>query len=156
DAPKTWGDVQSLTADLVKSGKSKYGYMIQSSDPYHFFPIMSAFGGYVFGMDASGNYNPDDVGIDSDGSIAGATWLDGMVKAGYIPPAVDYDVMHTMFEQGQAAMMMTGPWALPRIRQSGVHYAISDIPAGPAGPGKPFIGGQGFMISAFSQNQLLA
>lgn len=156
DAPATWDDVASISHDLVSSGKSQYGYIIQTADFYHFFPLMSAFGGYIFGLDAEGNYNPNDVGIDSPGAIAAGQWLEGMAKDGLIPPAVDYDVMHSLFEQGKAAMIMTGPWALTRLRTAGVPYAISDIPAGPAGPGMPLIGGQGFMISAFSQNQLLA
>ncbi|MBK8024321.1 MAG: extracellular solute-binding protein [Chloroflexi bacterium] len=80
-----------------------------------------------------------------------------MADDGYIPPAIDYDVMHTLFERGEAAMMITGPWALnDRLRASGVPYAISNIPEGPAGPGIPLIGGQGFMVSAYSENQLLA
>ncbi|MFN8530487.1 MAG: extracellular solute-binding protein [Anaerolineae bacterium] len=156
DAPATWDDVRSITEELVSSGRSQYGYMIQTTDAYHFYPLMSAFGGYLFGRDVNGNYDVNDVGIDSPGSIAALQWIQDMATAGYIVPAVDYDVMHTMFEQGQAAMIMTGPWALPRLRQAGVSYAISDIPAGPGGPGTPFVGGQGFMISAYSQNQLLA
>ncbi len=156
EAPATWDEVKAITEALVASGDSKYGYMIQTGDSYHYFPIMSAFGGYVFGLDEAGNYNPADVGIDSEGAIAAAEWLQSMAEDGYIVPSVDYDVMHTMFETGEAAMMMTGPWALPRLRAAGANYAISNIPEGPAGPGKPFIGGQGFMISAFSENQLLA
>lgn len=141
DAPATWDDVKSITEQLVGSGTSEFGYLIQTSDAYHFFPLMSAYGGYVFGRDAEGNYNPDDVGIDSPGAIAAGEWLQGMAEAGYLVPDVNYDVMHAKFEGGDAAMIVTGPWALPRIRQSGVPYAISDIPAGPAGPGRPFVGG---------------
>ena len=37
------------------------------------------------------------------------------------------------------AMIVTGPWALPRIRESGVPFAISNIPEGPAGAGVPFV-----------------
>src|SRR5690606_26478286 len=54
-----------------------------------------------------------------------------------------------------AAMMITGPWALPRIRESGVPYEVSVIPAGTE-EARPFIGVQGFMINAFSEQQLLA
>jgi arabinogalactan oligomer/maltooligosaccharide transport system substrate-binding protein len=153
EAPATWEEVQTISEELVASGASKYGYMIQTNDPYHFQPLMSAFGGYVFGMDADGNYNPEDVGIDSPGAIAAGEWLDGMAEAGLIVPAVDYDVMHTMFETGEAAMIVTGPWALPRLQAAEANYAISDIPAGDAGPGQPFIGGQGFMLSAFSDDE---
>lgn len=156
DAPATWDDVMSITEELVSSDKSKYGYMIQSSDPYHFYPLMSAFGGYVFARNEDGSYNPADLGIDSEGSVAAGDWLAQMVAAGYIVPDVDYDVMHAMFESGDAAMIVTGPWALPRIRESGVPFAISDIPAGPAGPGTPFVGGQGFFISAFTEHPLEA
>lgn len=156
EAPQTWDEVRSITEELVSSGASKYGYMIQTNDPYHFYPLMSAFGGYVFGRDASGAYNPNDLGIDSPGTIAAGEWLADMVKNGYLVSDVDYDVMHAMFENGDAAMIVSGPWALPRIRTSGVPFAISNIPSGPAGEATPFVGGQGFMISAFSKNQLLA
>lgn len=156
EAPATWADVASITETLVSDGASEYGYIIQTTDFYHFFPIVSAFGGYIFGRDDGGSYDPQDVGIDSEGTIAAGAWLESMADGGYIPDAVDYDVMHTLFEQGDAAMIVTGPWALPRIRQSGVPYAISDIPAGDAGPGAPMIGGQGFMISAYTEDALLA
>ncbi len=156
DAPATWDDVKAITEQLVADGKAEFGFLPQGGDSYHFFPIMSAYGGYVFGRDAEGNYNPDDVGIDSEGAIAALGWLDSMVKGGFIPPALDYDTMLANFETGKSAMMITGPWALNRLNQNGANYVISDIPAGPAGPGRPFIGGQGFMISAYSENQLLA
>ncbi|MBK9751229.1 MAG: extracellular solute-binding protein [Chloroflexi bacterium] len=156
EAPATWAEVKEISEQLVSSGASEHGYVIQTSDFYHFFPIVSAFGGYIFGRDDAGNYDPTNVGIDSEGTIAAGAWLQSMVEAGLIPDAIDYDVMHAMFEQGDAAMIVTGPWALPRIRQSGVPYAISDIPAGDAGPGQPMIGGQGFMISAYTEDALLA
>ncbi|MBE2271022.1 MAG: extracellular solute-binding protein [Anaerolinea sp.] len=156
EAPATWDEVASVSAELITSGASEFGYIIQTTDFYHFFPIVSAFGGYIFGRDDAGNYNPQDVGIGTEGTIAAGAWLESMADAGYIPTAVDYDVMHTLFETGDAAMIITGPWALPRIIQSGVPYAISDIPAGSAGPGQPLIGGQGFMISAYTEDALLA
>ncbi|MBL8132348.1 MAG: extracellular solute-binding protein [Anaerolineae bacterium] len=156
DAPATWDDVRAITEELVDGGAADYGYIIQTADFYHFHPILSAFGGYIFGTAGGGAYDPTDVGVDSEGAVAAATWLEGMAVDGFIPPAIDYDVMHTLFERGDAAMIVTGPWALPRIRESGVPYAISNIPAGPAGPGMPLIGGQGFMLSAYSENQLLA
>ena len=131
-------------------------FIRQEGDPYHFFPIQTAFGGYVFGLTETG-YDPSDVGIDSEGSIAAITWLDEMYKAGHLKAgsAVDYDIMHAAFENGDAAMMITGPWALPRIRESGVPYAVANIP-GEVQEAQPFLGVQGFMISAFSNDQLLA
>ncbi len=156
DAPATWDDVRAITEEIVSSGAASYGFMMQDGDPYHSYPTISAFGGYVFGLDENGNYNPGDVGLDSEGALAAAAWMQEMAAAGYLVPEMNYDQIHTLFETAAAAMFITGPWALTRIRESGVPYVISDIPAGPGGPGAPFIGGQGFMISAFSENQLLA
>ena len=102
-----------------------------------------------FGLTDDG-YNPEDVGIDSEGSIAAAAYLEAYGTDGLMPSGIDYDVMHTMFETGDAAMIITGPWAIPRIEESGVNFAVDSIPAGPGGSGKPFLGVQGFMISAFS------
>ncbi len=155
EPPKTWSEVREIAAQLQEEGKVTQGYVLQVGDPYHFYPIMSAFGGYVFGRDEKGSYNPDDLGIDSEGSIAAAKWLDQMVKDGLLSPDVDWDTMHAMFENGESAMFITGPWALNRIRESGVNYAIAPIPD-ETSEGKPFMGVHGFMISAFSQDPLLA
>jgi hypothetical protein len=57
-----------------------------------------------------------------------------------------------LFETGQIPFLMAGPWALDRIRASGVPYAVTTFPDN----GVPFLGVQGFMVSAFSENQLLA
>jgi maltose-binding protein MalE len=52
-------------------------------------------------------------------------------------------------------MIITGPWALERIRTSGVPYEVSKLP-GAVQEGAPFMGVQGFMINNFSDNKLLA
>src|SRR5690606_29829375 len=154
EVPQTWSEVAELAAQLEEEGVVEYGYIIQTNDPYHFFPIMTAFGGYVFGLTEEG-YDPADVGIDSEGTIAAAQWLDMMVEEGHVPQGVDYDIMHATFENGEAAMMITGPWALPRLRDAGIPFAIAPIPS-EVQPAQPFLGVQGFMVSAFSEDPLLA
>lgn len=155
EAPETWDDVKTISEALIADGKSQYGYIIQDNDPYHFFPIQTAFGGYVFGLTEEG-YDATDVGIDSEGSLAAAEWLESMVSESLMPDGVDYDVMHSLFGSGDAAMIITGPWAIPQIQDFGVEFEVSGIPEGPGGVAKPFLGVQGFMISAFSEKQLLA
>jgi maltose/maltodextrin transport system substrate-binding protein/arabinogalactan oligomer/maltooligosaccharide transport system substrate-binding protein len=156
EAPQTWDEVFAVTEELVSSGRSQYGYVIHNAASYDFFPIMSAYGGYVFGRDANGSYDPSDLGIGSAGTIAASEYIKQYVDAGYITPDINGDVMIALFESGDAAMALTGPWYLNRMKESGIPFAISDIPSGPAGAGIPFLGGQGFMISAYSENQLLA
>jgi arabinogalactan oligomer / maltooligosaccharide transport system substrate-binding protein len=154
--PTTWSEVAELSTQIREAGAAPQGYIIQESDPYHFFPVMTSFGGYVFGLTEEG-YDAQDVGIDSEGSLAAASWLDEMYKSGNLQTgaAVNYDIMHSLFGDGEAAMMITGPWALPTIRESGVPYAVTTIP-GETQEAQPFLGVQGFMISQFSDDQLLA
>ncbi len=154
EVPTTWTGVTELAAQLEADGIVEQGYILQQGDPYHFFPIQTAFGGYVFGVTDTG-YNAEDVGIDSEGSIAAATWLDEMVKAGHLKADIDWGTMHAQFWNGDAAMMITGPWALPDTRASGIPYAIAKLP-GEVQDAQPFLGVQGFMVSAFSSDPLLA
>jgi len=155
DAPETWDDVLAISRELADPANGVYGYLIQDADPYHFFPIMTAFGGYVFGLTEDG-YDAEDVGIDSEGGLAAGEFYELMVSEGLLPTGVDYDVMHALFGDGNAAMIVTGPWAIPMIQGFDVPFEVSGIPSGPGGVGRPFLGVQGFMVSAFSDKQLLA
>ncbi|MCB9172386.1 MAG: maltose ABC transporter substrate-binding protein [Ardenticatenales bacterium] len=153
DAPETWDDVMDICAELGDQVEQCFAHIV--GDPYHFYPIQSAYGGAVFGRTDDGSYDGTQVEIDSEGSIAGAQALEAMVEAGYVGTDVDWDTAHALFEDGKSAFIITGPWALERIGESGVPYAVGPIPAA-VQPGQPFLGAQGFLISAFSEEQALA
>ncbi len=153
--PKTWDELKAIAKKLQDEKKVEQGYVLQQADPYHSYPIFTGFGGYVFGRDAAGNYNPEDIGLDSPGGIAAAKELESMIKAGLLRADVNYEVMMTLFKEGKSAMFITGPWALTDVRASGVNYGVAKIPTMEQKP-RPFVGVQGFMVSAFGKNQLLA
>jgi maltose-binding protein MalE len=155
-APATWDEVMALAEELeAGSDGATTAWTIQTNDPYHHFPLLTSYGGYVFGLTEEG-YDASDVGLDSAGAVASAEFLQTMTEAGHLEPDVDYDVMHALFTGGSVACIGTGPWALDLLRESGIEYTINPFPAGDEGPGRPFLGVQGFMVSAFSENQLLA
>ncbi len=157
EVPATWADTIALGEQLVKDGKATNGLAIPKGDPYHHEALLTGFGGYIFGRDDAGNYNPNDVGIDSPGAIKALEELDRLVKAGDFSDAVDYGAAQTLFQDGKLAMWVTGPWALNGIRESSVkdHYAVAPLPKMDGTP-RPFVGAQGFMVNAFSKNALLA
>jgi arabinogalactan oligomer/maltooligosaccharide transport system substrate-binding protein len=158
EVPATWDGVRTLSQEIMDSGTADYGFIRQEGDPYHFYPIQTAFGGYVFGLNEDGSYNPEDVGIDDEGSIAALTWVQDMVRDGLIPSGLDGNAAQTLFMDGDAAMYITGPWNIENFVTAGTPFAVGPIPAAEEGgtPGAPFIGAQGFMVSAFSENPLLA
>lgn len=160
EAPATWEEVRAISEELQADGK--YGFLIQTGDAYHNYPIISAFGGYIFGLNEDGTLNPADLGLASDGGLAAAEWLAGMYADGLMVPDVDSDVVFSLFESGDLGMLVTGPWFSQRTvdaaEAGGFSYSVDPLPGaeGISEQGQPFSGGQGFLISAFSDNQLLA
>jgi arabinogalactan oligomer/maltooligosaccharide transport system substrate-binding protein len=154
--PTTFDEVKTMSADIQAAG-TKYGFLRQVGDPYHFYPIQTAFGGYIFGQNADGSYNADDLGLNSEGSVAALEWINSMYEDGLLDRNANItgDLMLSAFQNGDAAMVISGPWAINGIKAAGVPYAVTNIPAGTQ-PGAPFMGVQGFMVNAFSTNQLLA
>ncbi|TRZ50225.1 extracellular solute-binding protein [bacterium] len=151
--PTTWDEVLEVARTLKADGKIDYATAISSGPLYNALPIQTAFGGYVFGKDANGAWNPQDVGIDSAGEIAAVAWMRAAIEEGLMPETFDYETAHSLFETGKIPFLMAGPWALDRIRASGVPYAVAtSFPGG----GVPFSGVQGFFVNPYSQNVLLA
>ena len=150
--PTTWDDVLEIGRTLQDEGLAQYAIAIGGDPGYNSLPMQTAFGGYVFGTDDNGAWNPNDVGIDSEGMVDAVEWMTAAVDEGLMPNTTDYETAHSLFETGQIPFLMAGPWALDRIRASGVPYAVTAFPD----DGAPFLGVQGFMVNAFSENVLLA
>lgn len=159
--PTTWDELKTMATDLQEAGTVDQGYCLQKGDPYHTYPILTGFGGDIFGKNADGSYNPQDVGLDSDGGKAYAEELDAMVKAGLLVDNVDYGACTAMMtgdagaNPARAAFWITGPWALNDFRNSGVNFGVAPIPMMENQP-RPFVGVQGMMVSSFAPNKLLA
>lgn len=153
-APATWDDVIKVGTELQAAGKADYAIAL-SGTTYDAFPLQTAFGGYIFGRNDQGDYDPTNVGIDSAGMIAAGDFLATNITSGAISNSTDWDSAHQLFEAGKIPFIMAGPWALDRIRNSGVPYAITNFPAATQ-PGQSFAGVQGFMVNALSNNVTLA
>lgn len=154
--PKTWDELVATAKKITNMDKKVYGFVLPQPDPYHTFPLMSATGGYVFGTKADGTLNPLDVGLNNKGAIRGLTLFDKLIEDKIMPIGIDYPTMMSLFKSGQLGMMITGPWAFAELRQAKVNYGFTQIPTIDGKPARPFVGVQGFMVSSFSKNKLLA
>ena len=137
EAPATFEEMMQIATDYKAehTDPSALGLAVQvgpQGDPYHLQPFLSAFGGYIFAQNADGTFNPDDVGIDSEGGLATATWLQEQAAAGLLSADVTYDTMIEAFGSGNAPFAITGPWAIGQpdngFEATGVPYAVSAIP----------------------------
>ncbi len=156
-APTTWDEVREVGAALVDSGAAESAIGLPDLT-YNSYPLYTSFGGYIFGQDASGSFTSDDIGMTNEGMVAGLTWVQGLANEGLIPENVDWEASHVLFETGKQPFILTGPWAINRFQDAGVPYAVAPFPAAEAGgePGYPFLGVQGLIVSASSDQLLLA
>lgn len=154
EPPTTFEEFAQMVKDLRDEEAEKYGFVMPQPDPYHTFPFFSGFGGYVFGEDEDGVLDPMDIGLNNEGSIRA---LEELVELydGYIP-YIDYETMMSIFTSGDAGMMLTGPWAASDIKEAGIDYGFTRLPTMDGNDPRPFVGVQGFMVSSFSENRVLA
>jgi arabinogalactan oligomer / maltooligosaccharide transport system substrate-binding protein len=157
-APATFEELSTVALDLKAAGTVDVPLAVQQgpADPYHNFPLFSGAGGYIFGLNADGSYNPEDLGIDSEGGLKAAAKFKEWSDSGLISKDVTYDVMIDSFSKGKAPFAITGPWAVSNFADAGVNFSVEPIPSVDGGTPKVFVGVQGFMVSAFSEQQDLA
>jgi arabinogalactan oligomer / maltooligosaccharide transport system substrate-binding protein len=149
--PQTWTEMIDVSANIRDSGRATYGLALDATDVYHQYPIFSAFGGFVLQPNPDGSYDDPDIGLSNAGSIAAATWIANMLEAGLIDSEMDWDIVHNLFEQREAAAIITGPWALERLRTTGVPFAVASFP-GQMAEGRPFVNVISAYVSADTPN----
>ncbi|MGB0259401.1 MAG: extracellular solute-binding protein, partial [Coraliomargarita sp.] len=57
---------------------------------------------------------------------------------------------------GEIAMMISGPWAWSNLRRSGIDFGVAAIPGIDGNPGKPFIGVLGAVLNRSTPNKAIA
>lgn len=131
----------------------------QQGDPYTIQPLVGSAGGYIFGTKADGTYDPSKLGVGGPGFIAFAKLLGKYGEKGenVFKRSIDANNAVSLFASGKVPYLVSGPWALPQIKQAGIKYAISPVPrfAG-MGPAKPFLGVQAFYVSSKAKNAPIA
>ncbi len=135
---------------LVKDGKK----LVLNQNAYHNFGFWSAFGGQL--VDDTGKCTADQGGFTEamqyllDLKTAGS-------DNGWNVFETDGSKADTLFRQGQADMIINGPWVLGDYSTDlGDKLGVVPMPAGPAGPSAPLTAPDGFYINPNSSNQQTA
>jgi arabinogalactan oligomer / maltooligosaccharide transport system substrate-binding protein len=156
EAPATWAAVKAESERLVLARLAESGFMQQTGDFLSFYPVLTAYGGYVFGLDEAGAYTTEDIGLDNAGALAAADWYyDYMFRVFARAGAGDED-MHDLFRVGEMAMFVTDARSIPLLDAGGQPYAISALPEGPAGPARPWLNVYGVYPAGLAEQPLLA
>ncbi len=126
------------------------------ADAYHQYPFISVHGGYIFAYDPATGFDVEDIGLDTEGAVAGISLLESLVKDGYVA-STNYDDAKNLFLGGTEAFWLTGPWEVGALEdQSDVNWSVTTLPTVEGDTMRPFVGVQGFYLSAFSDNTAIA
>lgn len=149
--------------ELVAQAKAvgtEYSVLIQqdetSGDPYHLYPLQTSFGAPVFGTDAGGAFDSANLAMASDAGRQFAAYVAKLGQEGVLNTSISGDIAKEAFLAGKAPYMITGPWNTGDFDKAGMDISIEAVPSAGGQPSQPFVGVQGFFISAKSTNALLA
>ena len=142
--PATLEELGTYAEKLTNSSKHQYGLLLPKGSSYPQF--LWANGGDV--DDPSSNKNL----LNSDANVKTLEWLQDLaVNKKVTPVSITGSEADTMFQSGQAAMYMSGPWQINGLRTQGINFGVTSVPKGSAGAYSP-AGGCAFEIPSGTDN----
>jgi arabinogalactan oligomer/maltooligosaccharide transport system substrate-binding protein len=145
--PKTSAELVALAKKLSNPASGKFGLAYAYNDFYYHAALMNAFGGGVFdGRKPTLNSAPN---------VKAADFLMSWLAKGFMPAEPSTALITSLFNQGKAAMVFSGPWFLGEIA-NGVDFGLAPLPTVAEAGGKPlrpWITVEGVYIAAPSKNK---
>ena len=162
-APEAPASMEELVANgtaMVEAGDADQ-VMVQAmglqGDAYNAFPWLSAYDGGIFGTNAEGGWDAENVIVGSPETIKGGEKLAWLGEEGALNVNVGGTEMEALFAEGKTPYMVSGPWAIANVEGAGIDYAIDPIPDfEDGGATTPFLGVQMFYVSSKAKNPAIA
>jgi len=125
EAPETAEAFVALAQRLTKPASggqpAVYGFAMNATEPYWLIPFLTGYGGWVF--DAQGQ-----PGLDTPPMVLALQFLKDLKdKYKVMPRESDYQIAETLFKEGQAAMIVNGPWSWSGYRKAGIDLGIAPL-----------------------------
>ncbi len=152
--PATFEEIFALDKQLQARGVRAILWDYNKS--FFSWALIAGPGGYVFGRNAQGEYDPRQVGVNSPGALQGVQMLDRLLQEGLMPRGARYSDMEAQFASGKVAMMISGPWAWDNAKKSKIDFTVASVPSIGGKPSRPFVGVLGCMITAPSRQKDIA
>ena len=147
--------------EMVEAGTAAGTTLVlsQKGDAYNMEPIYTAAGGYLFGKNPDGSYNSKDLGIGKEGSIKAAEKIRQLGQQGVLRKSVTAANHISLFTDGKAPYLISGPWALADIKKAGIDYQLTRIPGFKdirGSQARPFVGVNCFYVASNGKNKAFA
>ncbi|MEM1024585.1 MAG: extracellular solute-binding protein [Myxococcota bacterium] len=149
--PKTTGELISVAKRNTVPAQKKYGLVYENANFYYQGAWLQGFGGRVFSKSGKPM-------LSSPQAVASMSFAQDLARnQGIMPKEVSSVLVTTLFNSGQAAMIIDGPWAIGSI-EKGVDYAVAPLPVIEATgkPATPFLTSEGLIMNANSEKKKAA
>jgi arabinogalactan oligomer/maltooligosaccharide transport system substrate-binding protein len=147
--PKTSGEMVKLAKQHTDVTSGRYGLVYFYNNFYFHAALMNAYGGRVF--DENGQ-----LVLNSPQTVASMEeMMKWYKKDGIMPAEPGEALVSSMFNEGKAAMIFNGPWALGEISKD-IDYGLAKLPSLDEIGGKPmrpWLTIEGVYVSAGSKNK---
>ncbi|KMY45393.1 cyclodextrin-binding protein [Bacillus sp. FJAT-27916] len=155
EAPATMDEVYDFAKDFT-DGK-KFGFIALWDNFYHAYAVIGGMGGYVFG-EKDGALQREDLGLNNEGAVAGAEYIQKWYKEGLFPKGVIGEsggsAQDGLFNEGKLASVQNGPWAFQGYMDAGIDIGATPMPTLPNGEHMTtFMGVKGWHVSAYTKNK---
>lgn len=162
-APEEPASMEELVAtgqQLVEDGEVELVMaqeLGQEGNAYSMYPYLAAYGGGIFPLLEEGGFDSTQVILDSEETIQGGEKIAWLAEQEALTVNLDGSNTIPQFVEGNSAFLVSGPWAIQQIVDAGIDYEITSIPDfEDGGETTPFLGVQGFYVSAESKNPQIA
>ena len=156
DSLQAWFDYSKKQRE-----EGKYGLLAKFDQIYYSWGAIGPMGGYIFGKNDKGGFNPQDVGLNKPGAVEAVTFLKKFYTDKVFPAGILGDnglnAIDSLFTEKKAAAVINGPWAFQPYEAAGIHYGVAPLPTLPDGkPMSSFLGVKGYVVSTWSKDKALA
>lgn len=132
--PKTTTELRQMMTDYNKANPGQYFAVWNPTDAYFNAPWFYGAGAQY--VDAQGKAY-----LNTPEALAAANWIRSL--QGLMPKDIDTNVADALFNDGKAAIELSGPWRVADLKKAGMDFGLAKLPAvdfGKGGPARPFVG----------------
>jgi arabinogalactan oligomer/maltooligosaccharide transport system substrate-binding protein len=145
--PKTTAELETMAKKFTNAQAGRFGLVYWYSDFYYHAALMNGFGGGVFlGRKPT---------VNSAQNVASLNYLLKWINQGFMPAEPSTALITSLFNEGKAAMVFSGPWFLGEVSKD-IDYGLAPLPTiSEAGnkPMRPWITVEGVYVAGPSKNK---
>ena len=144
EVPTTWTGIADVAFSLMQSDQVDLGIAVNMYSPFDLYPVITGRGGDLFAWNAETGYDLSTPLLGSQETVDSILFLQSLDAAGLIDSSLGGASVEELINEGRVPFVVSGPWNLPRIRQSQANWSAAPFPEGSGS----FVNVLGYMINA--------